>query len=123
MVLRIFIYFLVSLEVDIVFSSFPPPRGLFSAACVRARGVLLSRAGVSRVIQPNNDAATATVALAGAESSEGGLAGTQAYMAPEMLQVLRRLAAVSSADAAVPVIYPLLFCSSSSDSFVVVFIV
>ena len=59
------------------------------------------------MIQPNDDAATATVSLAGAESSEGGLAGTQAYMAPEMLQVLRRLAAVSSAEA-VPVL--ILFC-------------
>ena len=56
------------------------------------------------MIQPNDDAATATVSLAGPESSEEGLAGTQAYMAPEMLQVLRRLAAVSSADAAVPVL-------------------
>jgi hypothetical protein len=69
---------------------------------------------VSRVIVPNDDAATATVSLVGAESSDGGLAGTQAYMAPEMLQVLRKLASVSSADAA-PVL--ILFCFAEAAIF------
>jgi hypothetical protein len=67
-------------------------RYLYSTPARRAR--VCVRAGVSRVIQqPTDDAATATVSLSAVGPPEG-IAGTQAYMAPEMLVVLRRLAAV-----------------------------
>ena len=49
--------------------------------------------GVSRVLQQADDTATATVSQAALQSVDG-IAGSQAYMAPDMLNVLRRVVAV-----------------------------
>lgn len=71
--------------------------------------------GVSRVIHPESSggaATTATVSLAALDGTEG-IAGTEAFMAPEMLRVLRRLKA-GNADAVQEVTAQLL---TANDSF------
>eukprot|EP00750_Incisomonas_marina_P006132 INCI14335.4.p1 GENE.INCI14335.4~~INCI14335.4.p1 ORF type:complete len:1393 (+),score=208.86 INCI14335.4:583-4761(+) len=71
--------------------------------------------GVSRIIRPEStggSATTATVSLAAFDGLEG-IAGTEAFMAPEMLRVLRRLKA-GDADAVQEVTAQLL---TANDSF------
>ncbi len=58
--------------------------------------LLVDAEGVSRVLQQADDTATATVSQA-ALLSVHGIAGSQAYMAPDMLNVLRRVIAVRGA--------------------------
>ncbi len=59
--------------------------------------VKLADFGVSRVVRPSTDAAsettTATVSVSAVEASSAGIAGTEAFMCPEVLRLLRDIKA------------------------------